>query len=229
MKTTSHTGKLIKVLILFTLFDAALLITRMERLEFDWTLLQNPWDLRLTRGTTFLFLAWNLFLAWIPLLISSLLPRFQNTGRFAVGAVLIVWLLFWPNAPYILTDLFHLRPRPGIPYWFDLMLLLSFAWTGLLVGLVSLRQVQKFAARRWSRVRARALVVGVILLGSYGVFLGRYQRWNSWDLFTNPLALVEDVANTFIAPASGFPIGLTVVLSGFLGCTYLLLQYMAEE
>lgn len=218
--------RVFRLLALFTIFDALLLAVRMERLDFDWTSLVNPWELRLERGTTFLFLAWNLVLAWIPFLISSQLTKFQRSKRWRIGAVLLMWLLFWPNAPYILTDLYHLYPRPGVPFWFDMMLILSFAWTGLLLGLFSLRQVHVFAALRWGRSRARALVVAVIALGSYGIFLGRFQRWNSWDAFTNPFALVRDVADTFLHPAADYPVGITFLLAGFIGCTYLLFTHL---
>ena len=223
MKMT-HTGRAFALLALFTCFDAVLLAVRLDRFDFDWTTLLHPWELRLERGTTFLFLAWNLVLAWIPFLISNQLPRFERSKRWRIGAVLVVWLLFWPNAPYILTDLYHLYPRPGVPFWFDMMLILSFAWTGLLLGLFSLRHVHVFAAERWGRKRARALVVAVIALGSYGIFLGRFQRWNSWDAFTHPLALGRDVVDTFLRPAADYPVGVTFLLAGFLGCTYLLFQ-----
>ena len=89
---------------------------------------------------TFLVLNWNLFLAFIPWALSSLLiiyPKLQEK-KLAVITLLGSWLLFFPNAPYILTDLFHLKHVVSMPMWFDLLLILSFAWVGLLFWFMSL-------------------------------------------------------------------------------------------
>jgi len=98
---------------------------------------------------TFFFLNWNLFLAFIPWVLTTALiihPRLQ-ARKAVVGAAALLWLLFFPNAPYILTDLFHLRHREGIPVWFDLMMILSFAWTGLLFGFLSLWNIERILFR----------------------------------------------------------------------------------
>jgi len=92
--------------------------------------------IKITQTGLFLFLIWNLFLAFLPWAFSSLVflkPKFQKS-KIIVFIVLFLWLLFFPNAPYIFTDLFHLRRHASIPMWYDLVLILSFAWTGLLFG-----------------------------------------------------------------------------------------------
>ncbi|MEO1631092.1 MAG: DUF1361 domain-containing protein, partial [Bacteroidota bacterium] len=121
-----------------------------------------------TGDLQFAFLLWNLFLASVPLVLSRGLARFERPGWLALG-VGSAWLLFFPNAPYILTDLVHLRVRPEAPYWFDLVLLLAAAWSGMLVGMVSLAEVHG-TVRRWHGARAGwSVAVGALVLGSFGV------------------------------------------------------------
>ncbi|MGG1924203.1 DUF1361 domain-containing protein [Chryseobacterium sp. NRRL B-14798] len=91
----------------------------------------------------FLFLNWNLFLAWIPLLLSSFVLAFNIRSKISLVFIIIIWILFFPNSPYILTDLFHLRARNSIPVWYDLIVILSYAWTGLICGFISLNDIEK--------------------------------------------------------------------------------------
>ncbi len=153
------------------------------------------------KGSNFIFLIWNLFLAWVPYLLTKSLPFFDQVrgkiGTFLIGFILIIWLLFFPNAPYLLTDLVHLKPRPLVPFWYDLLLLLSFAWTGLLLGLFSLFQLQNWIQNRFGKSYDRFLAITLIPLASLGVFLGRYLRWNSWEVFTQPELLLADLFQLF--------------------------------
>src|SRR5262249_14333162 len=92
----------------------------------------------------FIFFNWNLFLAFIPWAVSSLIilnPKLRS-NKLALLSLFTVWLLFFPNAPYILTDLFHLRLRGSAPIWFDLGVILAFAWTGLTFGFISLMDIE---------------------------------------------------------------------------------------
>jgi uncharacterized membrane protein len=98
-----------------------------------------------------------------------------------------LWLIFFPNAPYILTDLLHLaHPRPDVPLWFDVLLLLWFAWTGLSLGMVSLVMMQDIVRREFGRLTGWVFVGSVGLLGALGIYIGRFLRWNSWDLIFAP-------------------------------------------
>jgi uncharacterized membrane protein len=151
----------------------------------------------------FLFLNWNLFLAFIPLFVSRLMAReyFRKKKLFFV-LLLFTWIIFFPNAPYILTDLFHLRIRTNIPVWFDLILILSFAWTGLIAGFVSLleieKQLKKMISHRWLQI----FIVILLFMAGFGVYIGRYLRWNSWDIISDPLLIFNQVLNRFIQPLS---------------------------
>lgn len=150
----------------------------------------------------FLFLNWNLFLAFIPWLLSSVLiiyPKLQKL-KVAFSILVAVWLLFFPNAPYIFTDLFHLQTKTSMPIWFDLILILSFAWTGLLFGFMSLWDIELILSRKINKKIVPLLSAGLLFIGSFGVYIGRYLRWNSWDIIREPLALVYDIGNNFVNP-----------------------------
>ena len=151
----------------------------------------------------FRFLLWNLFLAWIPLPLAIGFARdVERAGRFrarglAFGAG---WLLFFPNAPYIITDFVHLYDDPPVPLWFDALGIGAFAWTGLLLGLVSLAIVHEAARRLLTSAQAWLLVAGVTVLAAFGVYVGRFLRWNSWDVVQDPARLGRDLRGELSSP-----------------------------
>jgi len=212
------------VLSLFTLFNFSLIAVRLHYLNFDFTTIQSSEDLILLRGTaTFLFLLWNLFLAWIPYWISlAVAPFYERTKSLTfIGSILFVWLLFLPNAPYILTDLLHLRDRAPIPYWYDLMLLISFAWTGLLLGLTSLYEVHLFLTKQFSKTIGWVGIFTAITLSGLGVYIGRFLRWNSWDILTQPIQLFTDLIEILLHPYSFYGSGSIIVFAAFFFLSYL--------
>ena len=177
-----------------------------------------------------LFLAWNLVLAAVPLVASTALVAMDRRrtswmSRLAVGAV---WLAFLPNAPYILTDLVHLESRPGVPFWYDLALLLSAAGVGLLSGYVALADVQGIVARRWGPGAGWASAVGALFLSAFGVYLGRVLRWNSWDVVTAPGRVVRGLAAHLTHPlADPTTAVMTLVFGGMLTLGYVTLHALA--
>lgn len=147
------------------------------------------------------FLIWNLFLAWIPLLIAHHLEKNKRSlSLIYFTAMSLIWLLFFPNAPYIITDLLHLKPRNSIPLWYDLGMLFSFALTGFALGLWSLRKMHLAFEDRFSAGSAKILVLLSVFLGAFGIYLGRFLRWNSWDILADPLELLRDIALRFAFP-----------------------------
>jgi uncharacterized membrane protein len=170
--------------------------------------------------TKFVFLAWNLFLAAIPLGFAVLLAKIE---RWRLAAPLLSgWLLFFPNAPYVLTDLLHLRPRSGIPVWYDLLMLLSFALVSLWMGFQSLQLVQVWIARKSSSLMAWSFVAVSLFLSGFGIYLGRFLRWNSWDIISNPGSLLGDIWERFADPlAHGQTWGVTLGFGGLLLVAYL--------
>jgi uncharacterized membrane protein len=177
-----------------------------------------------TDTKVFLFLNWNLFLAFIPWALTSLViikPKFQKS-RLTLIVLLGTWLLFFPNAPYILTDLFHLRLKSAMPIWFDLILILSFAWTGLLFGFLSLWDIEKLLRNFMKRTSVIIISVGLLFIGSFGIYVGRFLRWNSWDILTEPFKLIYDIGDRFINPFEHPRTwGMTIFMGLFLNMIYL--------
>ena len=172
----------------------------------------------LTGHGLFIFLAWNLFLALVPFGLSTLLGTALGPLRarllLPVGAA---WLLFFPNAPYLVTDLLHLEQRPGVPLWYDLALILSCAWNGLMLAYASLADMQELVRQRLGTLAGWVFATVALLLSSFGVYLGRYLRFNSWDVLSNPLTLFFDILHRLLNPLS-YPRtwGVTVVFGLFL-------------
>lgn len=138
----------------------------------------------------------NLVLAWIPLLLGRVAVR--GPAWFVLLGV--PWLLFLPNAPYLLSDLVHLRSRPTVPIWFDAALLGGIGALGLAIGVRSLLDVTQ-ALERWLGRWTAAVVRNVVpVLCGYGIWLGRFERWNSWDLVLRPEAVLAEVLPTFLRP-----------------------------
>ncbi len=150
-----------------------------------------------TGDLVFVFLVWNLFLAWIPVGLAGIAAALSNRpiAQAICGAW---WLLFFPNAPYLVTDLMHLSHLGGHLLWYDTLMFTTFALTGLVLGYVSLRLMQGMVARYLGVMGSWAFVVGALLLSSYGIYVGRFLRWNSWDLFVSPLSLARDMAGSLL-------------------------------
>jgi uncharacterized membrane protein len=158
-----------------------------------------------TGQTTYVFLAWNLLLAWLPLLFSWLLVlRLQKTRWFTVENIFLtfLWLGFLPNTFYIVSDLVHLKDTGSISILFDLVMFISFAWNGFVLGYMSLFLVHREIKRRYGRLPAHITAAAALLLCSFAIYLGRYLRWNSWDILINPMGLIFDVSDSFINPAA---------------------------
>ena len=150
----------------------------------------------------FVFLGWNLFLAWVPFVLSLAMAVVHGRGgpRALLWVVGGAWLLFLPNAPYILTDFIHLGRAGGVPLWFDAALIGTFAATGLALGLASLLVVHHVVEARAGRAVGWMVAVGSLVLSAIGVYLGRFPRFNSWDVVTDPLNLVGVVLQRLADP-----------------------------
>ncbi len=163
----------------------------------------------------------------IPLL-GEVTGGFRNRNwRFA--GLTAAWLLFFPNAPYIFTDLIHLTTRSYGHFWVDLMLILLCALTGLVLGFVSLYLMQSVVARMFGRLVSWLFIVGVAALSSFGVYLGRFVRVNSWDLFARPGKLYHGInawASDPFAHATSF--AFPVLFATFLFIAYVMLYALTH-
>lgn len=180
-----------------------------------------------TGSISYRFLLWNLFLAWIPLLSALMAER---TRGLLAGTCSVVWLLFFPNAPYIITDLVHLHDHGRWMFWVNLITLLSFAMTGLLLGYLSLYVMQKRVKGRFGAVAGWAFALGTLGLCSFGIYLGRFGRWNSWDVVLEPVSLLRDVWQIIRHPVGNWEVyAISALLAAFLVGMYLVLYHFARH
>jgi uncharacterized membrane protein len=165
-------------------------------------------------------LVWNLALAWIPLLFALLLHAAYKRRAHWLGLVAVAagWLLFLPNAPYMLTDFVHLGAQHRL---IDSLILGSFAFTALALGFASLLLVQLVTTRAAGRIAGWLVVVGSMFAASIGIYLGRVQRLNSWDVLHRP-RLVLAVARSGLEDPFGhrYLIGFVLAFCGFLTLVY---------
>ncbi|WP_103071160.1 DUF1361 domain-containing protein [Aquimarina sediminis] len=178
-----------------------------------------------TDTSFYLFLVWNLFLACIPYAIVLILSL-RKTNHFIFWIGFITWLVFLPNSPYILTDLQHIKLSTLQSVWFDVLLILSFAINGMIIGFASLRMMQTLLLERFSAKMTNIIIYIVLLLCGFGIYLGRILRWNSWDIIQNPIGILSDIAKRILFPSQhlntwGFTIGFGI----FLIITYRMIQY----
>jgi uncharacterized membrane protein len=145
-----------------------------------------------TGQTHFTFMWWNLFLAWLPLLFALMAAGLRRRPLLLLIPAFF-WLIFLPNAPYMVTDLMHLNWPTDAPLWFDAIMLFSFAMTGILLGFTSLAVMHGLASRLLGRLAGWLFVCLSLGLTSFGVYMGRFLRWNSWDLIANPSGVMLDV------------------------------------
>ena len=170
-----------------------------------------------------LFLIWNLILAWLPLLLVLAIEEGRRRQRICGGIFAVLfgaWVLLLPNAPYILTDFVHLQRSSARHWWTDLTLILWFSLVGLLLGFLALRRMQLVLAETLGQRRAFAITLALIPLVAFGIYIGRFERWNSWDVLVQPVALVGDIPNWFHWNSIKF----TVLFSLLLGAVHLMLM-----
>ena len=193
----SKTKKLLSLVLATTLFGGALIGTRFY----------------ITGHITYLFFVWNIFLAFVPYVLGKVIVHKNLFEKHHILALVFLgtWLLFLPNAFYIVTDLFHLKARHAIPLWYDLLLIFTFAWNGLLLGFISLTDLHFYLQKLQGERLAWFHSLFTLVLCAFGVYLGRFLRWNSWDLIIKPEVILYDAASLIWPinahnPAIGFTI-----------------------
>jgi uncharacterized membrane protein len=181
-------------------------------------------------NTHYAFLIWNLFLAWMPMLFALLAREHQREGAtpgwrfFAFGAA---WLLFFPNAPYIFTDIIHLT-RYYSNFYVDLVLILISALTGMVLGFLSLYLMQSVVRRMAGELMSWVFIVAVAFLSGFGIFFGRILRLNSWDILL-PWKLFHTVG-AWAAQSSAYSgsVLFSLLFAAFLIVTYLMLYALTH-
>lgn len=217
-KRTSHRSEVDLLLSLSIVFSFLLVILRMLY----------------TGKESLSMLVWNLFLAAIPYCISSWVSArkgrkwWGRSSSLLTALIVACWLLFIPNSFYILTDLFHLNEHPYdrlVPQWYDLILILSFAWNGLLLGILSVRQMERYLQPLLAPRHELLFLYPVMWLNALGVYIGRYLRYNSWDIVMQPLQLFGDIARMVLHPARHQNAwGMVFFFSVFMTLLYLMIK-----
>src|SRR5574342_281154 len=153
-------------------------------------------------------LIWNLFLAWIPFILSYFAHAIswrQIWLYVMLPVIAILWLIFFPNAPYMLTDLQDLARRAaGAPLWYDVIIVVWCSWTGMLLGVISLYLMQDIIVRSFGRLAGWIFVFAISGLSSFGIYIGRFVRLNSWDILQNPAETTQEILGIVIDPSRRF-------------------------
>jgi uncharacterized membrane protein len=172
------------------------------------------------------YMLWNLFLAWLPLVFSLRLIYVLRTKLWSAWEPMLftlLWLAFLPNSFYMISDFIHLRDVPRLDVLYDTVLFTSFIYTAVLLGFASMYTLHLELKKRVSVRTAGILMALTLLICSIGIYIGRYLRWNSWYVVTNPAGLLFDISDRILHPRS-YPQMFTTILSFFalLGSMYLL-------
>jgi uncharacterized membrane protein len=171
-------------------------------------------------------LPWNLLLAWVPYACSMWAAAWYRLWARKWWMLLlpgILWLVFFPNAPYIVTDFYHLEERPPIPLWYDIGLVTTFAWTGCFLAIASLRTMQFLVGIHANRFVSWVFAGIALGLSGVGVYLGRFERWNSWDLFLRPQKVLRDLAVPLVNPLNNLRfLGFSLMFTALLLVMYLM-------
>jgi uncharacterized membrane protein len=186
-----------------------------------------------TRSLSHGGMVWNLFLAWLPLIAAlaayNLARRHRRGAWLLVAICAVLWLLFFPNAPYILTDFGNLWPRFNMPFWYDVLMYVAFALSGTFLGLVSLYVMQLIVGRLKGPVASWLFALAALALSAFGVYLGRFPRYNSWDVFTSPQSLLLGIWDRLSNPAANIQMfAFTALFALVLMSAYLMLFAMVQ-
>jgi len=209
-------------------------IDRLLALSMMFSIAMTTFRTLYSGHLTFIFLIWNLFLAWIPYCISQWLYHYQNKmkSRLIFALAFVIWLAFVPNTFYIITDLYHIGDEYNdfsMPQWFDLAMILSFAWNGLLLGILSVRHIEKMVQKNFSLKNELLFLYPVMWLNALGVYIGRYLRFNTWDVVSNPFHLMRDIADVLLHPfAEKYATGMIFCFSILLTLIYLMLKKLSK-
>ncbi|WP_339626828.1 DUF1361 domain-containing protein [uncultured Winogradskyella sp.] len=160
--------------------------------------------MKLNKSFFFLFLVWNVFLAIIPYAITMYLTSLQKISKLSLGFWFLAWLAFLPNAPYIVTDLIHIKIGNNAMLWLDVLVILSFALSGLFLFYLSIIDMQGIISKNFKRVPVTSATTVILFLCGFGVYLGRFLRYNSWEIISQPQYLISDIISIISSPFQNY-------------------------
>jgi len=181
-------------------------------------------------GTTnILYITWILLLAWIPYLIYVYLIRKDVSINYFIP-IFIVWLLFFPNAPYLVTDISHIVLSSPTLLWYDSLLYFFFGWIGLFLGVLSLFKVHQYLRGHLNYMLSEIFVFIICAISSFGVYIGRFERFNSWDILFHPLQLMRHFFYVLINfTHGGTPLLFVFVFTVFMYSVYKTVYVFSEQ
>ena len=171
--------------------------------------------LKITHSYFLLFLVWNLFLAAIPFLITFHLSSRKKVHKYRLLLWFGLWLLFLPNAPYIVTDFIHLQHLQANIFWLDAFLIGTYAFSGLLFYFISVKDMEELLHRHFQHKKVKLLLWTIPFLVGFGIYLGRFLRWNSWDIVQRPQILIKDIWEIIAFPMQHKGAWMVTLLFGF--------------
>ena len=181
---------------------------------------------RVQENTMYNFLKWNLFLAFVPFAVAFLIYIFYDKlGKLIVILGSCAWLLFYPNAPYMISDLIHVQSTDALVIY-DTLIIFSFSILALFFGFYSLKIIHLIFRQMVGIKTANTIVFLSIIIASGGIYLGRILRLNSWDLFTHPIKVFTDVFH-HLFPVTKNPATYAILLL-FSIIQFLILMMMKE-
>lgn len=182
------------------------------------------------------FLPWNLLLAWVPVIAGIVLVdmlKHVAWSSWKAVVVSLIWLLFLPNSFYLITDFIHLQETNDVSLLYDVVVLAMFAFVGFFLGFISLLLIHIELIKRFKNSLANKIILVVILASSFAIYLGRYLRWNSWDVVANPFGIIYDLSDRLGSP-SDYPLTFVttsmffVVISTFYFCALWLVRLTSK-
>ncbi len=182
----------------------------------------------LSQKINFAFLIWNLFLAWIPYSLATFLDKNTSKKKFVI--IFIPWILFFPNAAYLVTDILHVDNRPPIPLWYDSLIFFIFAWLGIMLAVLALLRVHTYLEANYGKLKSTLLVYVIALVTAFGIYLGRFERWNSWDAILNPLAVFQNSIGIWKSVSHSVePLIFTVVFTATILSSYYVIREVLKD
>ena len=157
-------------------------------------------------------LVWNMFLALVALDFAILSKANKGWPIKILSALL--WLFFYPNTFYMVTDIVHMHFTSTVLWERESMILFMLyvpsIFFGVMAGVESLRQIfASFEIKSyWLRL---VLIAGLSFLSSFAIHIGRYARLNSWDIFTRPMVVVQEMLAVISWAALPFILGFTFI------------------
>ncbi len=178
------------------------------------------------------FLSWNLVLAWVPLIfaLGLRIRLFKNPFLSWQSIILFAfWLGFLPNSFYLITDLIHLQSSGDTIILFDIAMVMSFIINGLILGYLSVYIVHSQLRPRMTRHQSWMIIQLVFLASSFAIYLGRYLRWNTWDILFNPFGLLFDISERIVNPIIHMETYvITLTFFAVLSVTYTIIYQLAH-